>query len=108
MRFLLSVIDATAGLATGDEMAAIDAFNDGLRANGHWVMANGVSGPSTATTIDNRAGARIVTDGPFVATDEYVAGFWIIDAADRDEAIKLALDGSKACNRKVEVRAFLG
>lgn len=107
MRFLLSVIDATAGLATGDEMAAIDAFNDGLRANGHWVMATGVSGPSTATTIDNRAGAGIVTDGPFVITEEYVAGFWVIDAADRDEALALAAAGSKACNRKVEVRAFL-
>lgn len=108
MRFLLSVIDATAGLATGDEMAAIDAFNDGLRANGHWVMAAGVSSPSTATTIDNRAGAGIVTDGPFVTTDEYVAGFWVIEAADREEALALAAAGSKACNRKVELRAFLG
>ena len=107
MRFLLSVIDATAGLATGDEMAAIDAFNDGLRANGHWVMAAGVSGPASATTIDNRGGAGVIIDGAFVDTDEYVAGFWVIDAADRDEALTLALAGSKACGRKVEVRAFL-
>jgi hypothetical protein len=108
MRFLLSVIDATSGSATGDEMAAIDAFNDGLRDRGHWVMAAGVASPSTATTVDNRAGAGLVTDEPFVRTDEYVAGFWIIDAPSREAAIALAASGSLACNRKVEVRAFLG
>ena len=108
MKFLLSVIDATSGSATGDEMAAIDAFNDGLRANGHWVMAAGVGAPSTATVIDNRNDAAIVVAGPFVTTDEYVAGFWIIEAADREVALGLAASGSKACNRKVEVRPFLG
>jgi hypothetical protein len=107
MRFFLSVIDAASGTATGDEMAAIDAFNDGLRANGHWVMACGVDSPQNATTVDNRSGAGIVTDGPFVNTTEYVAGFWIIDAPDRDAALELASAGSLACNRKVELRPFL-
>ena len=108
MRFLLSVIDATSISASADEMAAIDAFNEQLRANGHWVLAAGVSAPSTAVTIDNRGGAGLATDGPFVAVDEYVAGFWIIDALGLDTALVLASDGSLACNRKVEVRAFLG
>ena len=107
MRFLLSVIDATSGSATGDEMAAIDAFNDGLRERGQWVMAAGVSSPDGATTIDNRNGSGLVIDGPFVVTDEYVAGFWVIDAADRETALALAAEGSQACNRKVELRAFL-
>ena len=107
MRFFLSVIDAASGTATGDEMSAIDAFNDGLRANGHWVMACGVASPENATTVDNRSGAGIVIDGPFVVTDEYVAGFWVIDATDRETALALAAEGSQACNRKVELRAFL-
>ena len=47
------------------------------------------------------------TDGPFAETKEYLAGFWIIEAADLDVAPKLAAEGSKACNRKVEVRPFL-
>jgi hypothetical protein len=47
------------------------------------------------------------TDGPFLEPKEYLAGFWIIEAADLDVALKLATWGSKACNRKIEVRPFL-
>jgi hypothetical protein len=108
MKYLVSVIfDDTAGLATPDEMAAIDAFNDQLQAEGHWVFAGGLAGPSTATVIDNRGGEALFTDGPFLETKEYLAGFWIIEAPDLDVALKLAAEGSKACNRKVEVRPFL-
>jgi hypothetical protein len=39
-----------------------------------------------------------------VGNEKYLAGFWIIEAADLDVALKLATEGSKACNRKVEVR----
>jgi hypothetical protein len=39
--------------------------------------------------------------------DEYLAGFWIMEAAGLDVALKLAAEGSKACNRKIEVRPFL-
>ncbi len=49
----------------------------------------------------------MVTDGPFVESKEYVAGFWIIEAPDLDVALRLATDGSKACHRRVEVRPFL-
>jgi hypothetical protein len=42
-----------------------------------------------------------------VESKEYLAGFWVIEAADLDAALKLAAEGSKACNRKVEVRPFL-
>ena len=49
----------------------------------------------------------MVSDGPFVESKEYVAGFWVIEAADLDVALELATEGSKACNRKVEVRPFL-
>ncbi len=107
MQYLFSVIDDTAGLATPDEEAAVDAFNDRLQAEGRWVFAGGLASPSSATVIDNRDGAALVTDGPFVESKEYLAGFWIIEAADLDVALKLATEGSKACNRKVEVRPFL-
>jgi hypothetical protein len=107
MHYLVAVIDDRTGSATPSEMAAIDAFNDGLQAEGHWVFAGGLGAPSTATVIDNRAGDAMVTDGPFVETKEYVAGFWIMEAPDLDVALKLATEGSKACNRRVEVRPFL-
>ena len=107
MQYLLSVIHDDAGLATTDEQAAIDVFNDRLEAEGHWVFAGGLGAPSTATVIDNRGGEAMFTDGPFLESKEYLVGFWIIEAADLDVALKLATEGSKACNRKVEVRPFL-
>ena len=107
MQYLVSVIDDTAGLATPDEMAATDAFNDRLKAEGHWVFAGGLGSPSSATVIDNRDGAAMFTDGPFLESKEYLAGFWIMEVPDLDVALKLATEGSKACNRKIEVRPFL-
>jgi hypothetical protein len=107
MHYLISVIDDQTGTATPDEMAAIDSFNDRLVADGHWVFAGGLGAPGTATVIDNRDGEPVLTDGPFVESKEYLAGFWIIDAPDLDVALKLAADGSKHCNRRVEVRPFL-
>ena len=108
MRYLISVIDDTTDSATGDEMTAIDEFNERLRADGHWVFAGGLAAPDTATVIDNRANAALLTDGPFVESKEYLSGFWIVDASDLDAAIALAADGSRCCNRKVELRPFLG
>jgi hypothetical protein len=107
MQYLVSVIHDSAGLATPSEMAAIDAFNDRLQAEGHWVFAGGLGSPDPATVIDNRGGEAVFTDGPFLESKEYLAGFWIIEAADLDVALKLAAEGSKACNRKIEVRPFL-
>jgi hypothetical protein len=108
MQYLFSVIDDSTNSGTSAERAAIDVFNDRLQAEGCWVFAGGLNSPSSATVIDNRDGAAVVTDGPFVETKEHMAGFWIIEAPDLDVALKLATEGSKACNRRVEVRPFLG
>ena len=117
MQYLISVIDNAADLAIQEEMAAagnsepeshtLDAFNDRLVAEGHWVFAGGLAAPGTATMIDNRGGKARFTDGPFVESKEFLAGFCIMEAADLDVALKLAAEGSKACNRKVEVRPVL-
>jgi hypothetical protein len=108
MHYLVSVIDDTAGLATPDEMVAINAFNDRLKAEGHWVFAGGLATPSSATVIDNRGARAMVTDGPFLESKEYLAGFWIIEAPDLDVALNLAAQASTHCNRKVEIRPFVG
>jgi hypothetical protein len=106
MQYLISVIHDQAGLATPDEHAAIDVFNDRLEAEGHWVFAGGLAFPEAATVIDNRGEEALVTDGPFLESKEYLAGFWVIEAPDLDVALKLAAEASKACNRKIEVRPF--
>src|SRR4030088_2831524 len=101
MQYLVSVIvDGTADLASPEEEAAIDVFDDRLRAEGHWVFAGGLASPSAATVIDNRGGETMITDGPFLESKEYLIGFWIMEAPDLDVALELAAAGSKACNRK--------
>jgi hypothetical protein len=108
MQYMVSVIHDSAGLATADEMAAIDVFNERLIAEGNWVFAAGLTSPDSATVIDNRSGEAMITDGPFLESKEFIIGFWIMEAADLDVALRLAAEGSRACNRKVEVRPFAG
>ena len=107
MQYLVSVIDDGTGPDTPAEEAAIDVFNERLQAEGHWVFAGGLAAPSSATVIDNRGEEAMFIDGPFLESKEYLAGFWIIEVADLDVALRLAAEGSKACNRKIEVRPFL-
>ena len=107
MHYLVSVIHDKVDLATSDEHAAIDVFNDRLQAEGHWVFAGGLGMPDTATVIDNRSEDAVVTDGPFLESKEYLAGFWIIEAPDLDVALRLATQGSTHCNRRVELRPIL-
>lgn len=92
MRFAIFVIDSDTNTGGPSEMVAIDAFNDMLRENGHWVMAFGMEKPG-ADSIQS--------------TDEFYSGQWIIEADDLAEAQRLAAEGSKACNRRVELRPFL-
>ncbi|MEU9827417.1 YciI family protein [Micromonospora chersina] len=107
-QYLMSVLTDTADLATEAEMAAIDVFNDRLRADGHWVFAGGLASPGSATVVDGRDGEPVFTDGPYVESKEHVIGFWIIEAPHLDVALRLAASGSKHCNRRVELRPFLG
>lgn len=114
MQYLISVIDDSTdeeirrvGSGTPEEHAAIDVFNDRIEAEGHWVFAGGLGSPSNATVVDNRGAEAMVTDGPFIESKEYLGGLWIMEAADLDAALKLAVEASKACNRKIEVRPFL-
>lgn len=108
MQFLISVLDDTTNSATAAEMEAIDAFNDRLVADGHWVLAGGLTAPNAATVIDGRGERPVFTDGPFIETKEYIGGFWVITAPDLATALVLATEGSKCCNRRVELRPFLG
>ncbi|WP_285724469.1 YciI family protein [Psychromicrobium xiongbiense] len=116
MQFMMTVIEEFlpgnvrenhTGSADAAEMAAIDVFNEQLQKDGHWVFAGGLDSPSTATVVDNRREGSLVTDGPFLESKEHLGGFWIIEAPDLDVALKLAAEGSRACNRKIELRPFL-
>ena len=107
MRYIIFVIDSQTNTATGEEMEAIDAFNDSLREGGHWIMAAGIGAPATATVIDNRLSKGESIDGSLFSDDAFYSGFWIIECDSPELAKQLATKGSLACNRRVEVRPFL-
>lgn len=107
-QYLISVLHDTTDLATAEEMAAIDVFNEQLQSDGHWVFAGGLASPGTATVVDGRDGEAVFTDGPYLESKEHIIGFWIIEAPDLDVALRLAALGSKHCNRRVELRPILG
>jgi hypothetical protein len=107
MQYLVSVIDDKTNPGSTDREPGISAFNQRLIADGHWVFAGGLADTDSATVIDNRGEQPLVSDGPFVESKEYLAGVWIWEAPDLDVALKLAIEASKICDRKIEVRPFL-
>lgn len=104
---MIFVIDTLANTGTSDEMVAIDAFNDQMIENKQLIFAGGLAAPSSARVIDNRLGADIDTGKPLFAQAEQFSGFWLIQAESDEVARRLAFEGSKACNRKVELRPLL-
>jgi len=90
------------------QLRATGVFTEELRSEGSFVYVNGLTEASAATVVDGRGDAPIVTDGPYLESKEYIAGFWIVEVADVDDALALAARASRACRRKVEVRAMAG
>jgi hypothetical protein len=94
-----------------DEMqeafAAVGAFNEEITANGKWVFGGGLVERESATTVRLQDdGSTILTDGPYAETKEFLGGFWVIEAADLDEALALGRQAAVACKGDVEVRPF--
>jgi hypothetical protein len=65
-------------------------YDEALRASGHLVVQASLGSPRATTTVRPRNGKPSVTDGPFIETKEQVGGFFIIEARDPDEAIRVA------------------
>jgi hypothetical protein len=114
-RYMLSVFGPTVRNEFGDypsrdamleAFADTGAFNEKLQRDGHFVFADGLEQATTATTVDGQGETPVLTDGPYLETKEHLGGFWVVEAADLDEALALAAEGSRACRGKVEVRPF--
>ncbi|MBT1679586.1 YciI family protein [Curtobacterium aurantiacum] len=117
MQFLVNVIDDGQAAAVGNtysatdaEAAAVEAFNE--RMADAIVFAAGVSAPADAIVVDARGDAADTTPGrattgPATNSDEYVAGFWVMDLPDAETAARVAHQASQACNRKIELRPLL-
>jgi hypothetical protein len=77
---------------------------DGFRKSGLLLAAEALQPVETATTIRIRNGKLSVTDGPFTETKEQLAGFYLIDARDLNEAIQVAAKIPPAREGSIEVR----
>jgi hypothetical protein len=88
-------------------MRDVTAVGEELRAAGAWVFTGGLHPPDTATVVRATDGDLLVTDGPFAEGKEHIGGFWIIRAADLDEALGWARKATVACRLPVEVRPMV-
>ena len=88
-------------------MPAWEAFGNELRARNAWVDAAPLAGVASATTVRIRDGKRVVTDGPFAETKEWLGGYYIIDAPSLDGALEAAAMCPGAKDGSVEVRPIV-
>ncbi len=84
----------------------VDALNAEIRRAGSWVFGGGLHPPAIATVVRVSDGEVVTTDGPFAESKEQLGGFWVIKAADLDEALAWASRATRACRAPVEVRPF--
>jgi hypothetical protein len=83
------------------------AYDVELEKRGQLVAASALQGVATASTIRVRGGQTLVSDGPFAETKEVLCGFVFIEAADQDEAKRIAAGIPMARYGTIEVRAEL-
>ena len=91
----------------GAVMAEYTAYGEMLRARGAFVGGEALRPVTTATTIRIRDGQTLMTDGPFAETKEALGGFYLIEAADLDEAIALGAACPGAKWGTIEVRPIV-
>ena len=87
--------------------AGVNELGDRLRDAGAFVFKSGMQGGAESATLVRQSGGDfLMTDGPYTETKEHLAGFWIINAADLDEALEWAKLAAVAEQRPIEVRPF--
>lgn len=97
-------------MSKGECDAIIDetsAYCDALQKNGHLIAAEPLESVQTAVTVRVRTGKLSVTDGPFAETKEQVAGFFLINARDLNEAIHVASKFPSVRFGSMEVRPVM-
>lgn len=110
MKYLCLIYDDEKTLAAmpkneGDTfMGEYFAFTEGIKQSGHYVAGEALHPVETATTVRVRNGRLSTTDGPFAETKEQLGGFYLIEAADLNEAIRVASKIPSARIGSIEVR----
>lgn len=87
-------------------MTAIQQLEEELEQAGAWVFSGRLTDPGSATVVRSDQGDALVTDGPFAESKEHIAGFYVIAAADLDDALHWAGRVSDCIGMPIEVRPF--
>ena len=103
MKYLLLVYGEEEKMRQGDHLHCL-AFDQSIRDSGHCIASEALQPVATATTVRVRNGKASVTDGLFAETKECLAGFYMIEAKDLDEAIRIASRIPPAQAGSIEVR----
>jgi hypothetical protein len=88
------------------QMKKIGELEADMRASNTWQFSARLHGPDTATVVRKVGGRRVTSDGPFVESKEHLGGFYVIEAADLDEALDWAERTVDATGMPIEVWPF--
>jgi hypothetical protein len=87
--------------------AIFDVLNEEMKAKGVRIFAGGLRPAGSAKSLRARPDGKVlITDGPYLETKEHIGGFWILEAADLDEALARGRKAAVACRAPVEGRPF--
>ncbi len=108
MQYLLLIYNCEGQSAEAHETAAImkeyGAFTRGIIESGHYKGGNALQPVTTATSVRVRDGKTLLTDGPFAETAEQLGGYYLIEAANLDDATAIAARIPGARTGTIEVR----
>ena len=103
MKYLCLVYGEESAIQKVDDAHCLE-YDQSIRASGHCISSEALESVTTATTVRVRNGKVSIIDGPFAETKEQLAGFYLIEARDLDEAIQLASKIPPAEVGSIEVR----
>ena len=113
MKYLCLIYDeekklATMSKADGDAMMGeYFGFTEGIKKSGHYLGGNALQPVQTATTVRVRNGKVSTTDGPFAETQEQLGGYYLIEAKDLNDAIRVAAQIPSSRIGSIEVRPIM-
>ncbi len=85
----------------------IDLLNEEMEAAGVRIFAGGLRPPISAKSLRAQSDGKVlITDGPYIETNEHMGGFWMLECADMEEALEWGRKAVIACRTPVEVRPF--
>ena len=90
--------------AAGKIMSGYTRFTESIKSSGHYVGSNRLQPVGSATTVRVRSGKPVTTDGPFAETREQLGGYYLIEAEDLDDALRIAAQIPSAQIGSIEVR----